>query len=76
MYVYFEHTRMMEGYFLSKIGSDCEIRKIRSIFQPILIKFQDTFYFKNFSKNKLLEILEARVIAGLVSTVTPKESMQ
>lgn len=41
--------------------------KIGSFFQPILIKIQDMFYFNNFSRDKSLQILEARMIACLIS---------
>ena len=50
--------------------------QVRSFFLPILIKIKDMFYFMSFPKKIALQILEARLFAGLVSTITPKEQIK
>lgn len=49
---------MPEIIFQEETGSIFLKIKTGSFFQPILIKYQDTFYFKNFRRHELLQKLE------------------
>ncbi len=67
MYILNTLPPCLRQYFQWNVGSFVLKIKTGSFFQPILIKYQDMFNFKNFWKYKILQILEARMIAGLIS---------